>query len=476
MAWLAGPSGSRARNHRNRSNAVRASVTSTSTDLAVAGETLLATGRRAEARRLLSRALETDAGDVKAATSLARLLVAEGNLHSAAQIIGAAMARAPFDLGFSSLQREIAIALYNAYLWEDAEPWLERAVSLEPWDQALASAYTRARRPAYLKPEVFDPQLGRTLHRYAAREGDTYIFVVDIVGTCNLRCPTCPVGNSPRRPRGFMGLDMFERIVAKIGRESPVPHPQINLYNWGEPLLHPDLPAMISLLRGAGMRSCLSTNLNIKRGLEAAIAAAPDELKISLSGFSPETYSRAHARGKIDLVKANMRLVREYADRHRVTTKIWVGHHIYKSNQNEMEQVRQFCETLGFRYCPIRAFYMPLERVLEVLQGQPNPRDNGILEDLIRSPAEQQRAAAAQRSGCFDCELRFNQTVINHDGTVALCCTVYDESNMLGVSYLDEDFAAIEKRKYSHPFCQTCFRNHLEYAPSELALVEKAHV
>jgi MoaA/NifB/PqqE/SkfB family radical SAM enzyme len=313
------------------------------------------------------------------------------------------------------------------------------------------------------------------LRRYAAREGDTYIFVIDIVGTCNLRCPTCPVGNSPDRPRGFMDLALFREIVAKIGRESPVPHPQINLYNWGEPLLHPDLPAIISILRQAGMRSYLSTNLNIKHGLEPAIAAGADELKISLSGFSQETYGRAHARGKLDLVRANMRLVRQYADKHRVATRIWVGHHIYRSNQHEIEPVRQFCQELRFEYHPVAAFYMPLERLLDVLNGKPNPQDGGIIEDLIRSPSDVQRRAAAQRSGCFDCELRFNQTVINHDGTVALCCTVFDEGNMLGIAYLDEDFDSIEKRKYDHPFCQICFRNHLEYAPSQLALVQSAN-
>jgi hypothetical protein len=36
------------------------------------------------------------------------------------------------------------------------------------------------------------------------------------------------------------------------------------------------------------------------------------------------------------------------------------------------------------------------------------------------------------------------------------------------VSYLDEDFAVIEARKYRHPFCRTCIANNLHYAPREL--------
>src|SRR4029077_12200269 len=105
---------------------------------------------------------------------------------------------------------------------EDAEPWLACANGWEPWNSAVASAHQRSRRPDYLASEVFDPQLGRSLRRYSAREGDTYIFVIDIVVACNLRCPTCPVGNSPERPKGFMDLALFERIIAKIRQDSPV--------------------------------------------------------------------------------------------------------------------------------------------------------------------------------------------------------------------------------------------------------------
>jgi hypothetical protein len=105
---------------------------------------------------------------------------------------------------------------------------------------------------------------------------------------------------------------------------------------------------------------------------------------------------------------------------------------------------------------------------LDTINGKPNPRDSGIIEDLLHNPEDRQRRVASQRSGRFDCELRFNQTVINHDGTVALCCTVYDEPNMLGVSYLDECFSSIEQRKYRHPFCLTCIKNNLHYVPAEL--------
>ncbi|MGX9355509.1 radical SAM protein [Roseobacteraceae bacterium S113] len=289
---------------------------------------------------------------------------------------------------------------------------------------------------------------------------------MDVVGTCNLRCPTCPVGNSPlgARKLGFMPYALFEEIVAKIARETPAPHPQINLFNWGEPLLHPDLPKMIALLKRHGFASHLSSNLNIKRGLREVIAADPDDLKISISGFSPETYDKTHKRGNLELVQKNMRALRRYLDETGARTRIWVGQHIYKSNQHESAATRAFALELGFEYAPIPAFYMPLERVVDHIEGRETPANDGILDDLLEAPHARLDGPDAP-DPAYDCELRFNQTVINYDGSVALCCSVYDTPQMLGVQYLDESFAALEARKYAHSYCGTCQGYGLQFAP-----------
>jgi MoaA/NifB/PqqE/SkfB family radical SAM enzyme len=397
--------------------------------------------------------------------------LAAGQLAEAVALARLALQAAPDDPRAALLGRDLGLALFNASLWEDALPWLARATDHEPGNEAVRSALVRARRPGYLAPDIVDPRSGKRLERYSPREGDGYIYVIDVVGTCNLRCPTCPVGNSEARALGFMDMALFDQVLDKIRRESPSPSPVINLFNWGEPLLHPKLPEMIRKIKAAGMRAHLSSNLNIKRGLAEVVAAGPDDLKISISGFSPETYGRTHARGNLELVKANMRALRAEIDRTGAATRVWVGHHIYKSNRHEMAPLKAMCDELGFDYSPMAAFYMPLERVLENLEGQVNPRDKGIVADLLHTPGEVRAAAARGRSDRFDCELRFNQTVINHDGTVALCCTVYEGQNMLGVSFLDEDFASLEARKYEHSFCDRCMASGSQYVPAELDVI-----
>ncbi len=394
-------------------------------------------------------------------------LLAAGRYASAVGLARNRSAADHFDPALIGLPRRLGEALFAAGLWREAEPWLAEAAALEPWDTGLAQRHRRSRLPDWAEPEIRLDD-GRTLVRHPPQEGAAYSYTIDVVGTCNLRCPTCPVGNSPARPRGFMAVDLFERIIAKIRAESPDPNPRLTLYNWGEPLLHPDLPRLIGIAHAAGLKVQLSTNLNIRHGLEAVIAANPDELKISLSGASQEFYGRTHRRGDLALVLANMRELRRLIDAHGATTRVWIGHHLYRSSRHQLPEVAALAHELGFAHHPIEAFFMPLERLATYLDGDDAADAHGIIPDLPLNPRERARLLAEQQAPDSDCELRFAQTVINHDGSVALCCSVYDQANMLGIGFLDHPHAEIQRRRYAHDFCRQCTARHMHYAGRRL--------
>jgi pyruvate-formate lyase-activating enzyme len=349
--------------------------------------------------------------------------------------------------------------------WEDALPWLDRAAARGAADGALLQLGERIRRPDWLAPEVFDPVLGRTLRRHAPREAAAYVYAIDVVGTCNLRCPTCPVGNfaAADRPKGFMAVEQFERILDKIVAERVAPRVQVWLFNWGEPLLHPELPALVAAVKSRGLPCHLSTNLNVHRGLRELARANPTDLKISLSGFTPERYARTHAKGHLRLVKANLHLLRHWLDVEGASTRVWVGHHLYRGSEQELPAVKALCDELGFEHAPIAAFYQPLERLVELLEGR-TQRPDPVLDELIEPPQVYLPRIRAAHNPAHDCELRFNQTVINHDGSVALCCSVYDRPNMLGLDFLDTPHEQLQAARYSHGFCATCMKHGLSYS------------
>lgn len=292
-----------------------------------------------------------------------------------------------------------------------------------------------------------------------------FTYVIDIVGTCNLRCPSCPVGNlaQAERPKGFMDIGLYEEIISKIKKESPDATPGLWLFNWGEPTLHPKLAEFISIAKSHGLRVMLSSNLNTKLDLKEVIRAAPDEIKISLSGFSQEIYGQTHARGKIDIVKNNMKKIRDYIDEFGVSINVWVSYHIYRHNIEDTKPMAEFAQSLGFGFDPIPAFFQPLEKIVEVINNELPDSERGLVDNLIFHPLQRVITKSKDRNNDLDCEIRANMTTINYDGSVALCCGVYNQENMLGVNFTDLPHEQLQARKYEHEFCKTCYSYGLQY-------------
>lgn len=424
-------------------------------------------GRMAEAAADYEAVLRDDPRQSAARHNLGLIRLGQGAAGAALDLLERAWAEDGANAGWQPSLPTIGMLLYQQGHWEDAWRWLERAAARGYREPVFDAALERLRPRAHLAPEVYDPQLGTTLLRGIPRESAGYVYAIDIVGTCNLRCPTCPVGNfqAAERPRGFMALELFERILDKIVAERVADRPEVWLFNWGEPLLHPELAAFVAAVHRRSLRCHLSTNLNVHRGVRELAQAAPDDLKISLSGFTQETYGLRHARGKLRLVKANMHLLRHWLDEAGAKTRVWVGHHLYKGGEAEIPAVKALCDELGFEHHPIAAFYQPLERLVDLLEGRAAP--DPIVDSLIEPPQRYLARIQATRSLRHDCELRANQTVINHDGSVALCCSVYDRPNMLGLDFVATPHAELEAAKYRHPFCATCMRHGLAYTPKD---------
>ena len=67
-------------------------------------------------------------------------------------------------------------------------------------------------------------------------------LTIDIGNVCNLRCPLCPTGRADKSAsKGFMKFEEFKRIIDELGDYLT----NLELYNWGEPLLNRDLIKMI---------------------------------------------------------------------------------------------------------------------------------------------------------------------------------------------------------------------------------------
>lgn len=280
-------------------------------------------------------------------------------------------------------------------------------------------------------------------------------LVFDIVGSCNLRCPSCPVGNvGAINPAGKMDLSLYRQILDKAQKDFQINN--LVLYNWGETVLHPQLAEFVSIAKSYSMPVALSSNLNVLTGEEAILRAKPDAFRISLSGFTQPVYSVTHRGGDIEKVKENMRRLSETKKRLGNTeTTVTVYYHKYRNNLHEVAPMKAFAEGLGFTFDATWAYYMPLEKVVDYVEGRATEVDKKFVEEEFALPIGQ-AVTAATKFKDEPCGLLNNQVVLDMKGNLILCCAVYDYSkNQLG-SYLTMDAKDVEKAKSNHPNCATC--------------------
>ncbi|MEI6706782.1 MAG: radical SAM protein [Methylococcales bacterium] len=294
------------------------------------------------------------------------------------------------------------------------------------------------------------------------------IYNIDIAGTCNLRCPSCPVGNHDqqgyglKRKSGFMDIQMFEDILTKIGLEDS--EPEIHLYNWGEPLLHPKYAEIVKLVMDRGWFCGVSTNLSHENiDMRMVAKHLPNHFRVSLSGFYQDIYSKGHRNGQVSLVKSNLyKLHHAIIKQHgfEFLSRLEVCYHVYKDNvENDLFMMYSLCQELGYSFAPRWAILMPLEGMLDYLSG--NAKEDMVRLDERLLISVQEGMEIAKRNPLHDCPLRSNQTAINHDGSVSLCCTVYDEENNISSSFLQTPIQDLQRMKYAHKLCQTCMNYNL---------------
>lgn len=306
-------------------------------------------------------------------------------------------------------------------------------------------------------------------------------YFLEINSACNLRCPTCTKGNMAGydHKTGFMDPDLMEKILDKIQSENP--EAIVFCYGNSEPFLNPKLPECITAIKKRGLHPQFSTNLNHLQRVEDTLAASPDMIIISLSGFSQEIYERGHAGGHIDRVMANMSVLAEANEKAKVS--ISVNYHVYNDNAHEIEPMKKYAEGLGLGFFTSYARAISMENAIqynrsldpeatpfEVQEGRPDWNEVlppigqtyvNAMKRLVIPPtksAEMYKDLAAYPN----CPIGWMFTFIRHDGKTELCACVADRRITLGDFLESSQDERIEQRK-GHAICQQCSKYKLRY-------------
>ena len=318
-----------------------------------------------------------------------------------------------------------------------------------------------------------------------AKECDmhSWRYFLEVNSACNLECPTCTKGNKEGydHKNGLMEEELMQQCIDKIKRENP--DAIVFLYGNSEPFLHPRLAHCIRSVKARGLNCQLSTNLNFIRNVEEVIAAQPNFIIISLSGYTQETYVKGHAGGHIDKVLANMRVLA--AEHHRQGNKfpISVNYHVYNDNHHEIELMKEFATNIGIGFFTSKARAISMENAIQYCRSkdpqatpyevQPNRPDwnhvfpvQGInypeAMKRIEIPPDTAVEMYKKYPVCDVCPVGAGSifTFIRHDGKTQLCACVADRRVIL-TDYLKTTPIELMKERTGHAICKQCIKYRL---------------
>jgi MoaA/NifB/PqqE/SkfB family radical SAM enzyme len=230
--------------------------------------------------------------------------------------------------------------------------------------------------------------------------------------------------------KGLMQQGLFKKIFDQL-KESLL---CINLYSWGEPLLNPDLAAMITYAKNAkkNLRILTSTNLNIRddKLLQDLMRCGIDEIIVSADGASAATYSEYRRGGDFDLVVRNMKLLAEFKNQSASDTEVVWNFLVFKHNEHEIGKAKALAKELGVR---LRIGKMRTSMKEEILR----PHSESIRKYKEWIPDSPQYSAY-DKEKCVTkvriktCRKPWSEISINWDGRVFPCCAVYGDGFSFG--------------------------------------------
>ncbi len=249
--------------------------------------------------------------------------------------------------------------------------------------------------------------------------GYPLILTVEPANACNLGCPYCFTGaGDVSRKRARFPLPLYRRLIDELGDFLF----EVELHNWGEPLLNPETPELIRIAHERGIDTTISTNFSFRYDVSRAeelVASGLSQLGVSLDGACQETYERYRVRGKFEQALANVRLMNEAKRKLESATPrlIW-EYHVFEHNRDEVERAQGMARELGMD--------------VDISKGW--------VAGPEWDPGSKYKFFQAPSVDC--CAFLWQRAVVNVDGGVAPCCGTFFKEDDLG-SVESENFKRV---------------------------------
>lgn len=277
-----------------------------------------------------------------------------------------------------------------------------------------------------------------------------FSFEVDIVDACNLRCVHCPRGVYYKKSTSTkMGPDFFKRLLDKMTSECTCQ--RVDLYNWSEPFLHPELDEFVKAVTRKNVACGLSSNLSFNKPshLEAVLMNSPS-LIVSVSGFTQAIHERYHKGSNIENVKSNLKFIANLRKTKGLSLHVRIHCLQFVDNQEDQLLWEQFCRDYEFIYHAIPACCSEVTTPETAARLLIQP---GFYRD---SDGETKMHMNFSETPSFETCPLHNTIPINAYGDVYLCCIYWNRDEYRIGNFLDTPLAAIQEKRFLHRACSHC--------------------
>ncbi len=251
---------------------------------------------------------------------------------------------------------------------------------------------------------------------------------IEPTNRCNSRCQTCPRTFGKREEERDMTLPEFKALVGQFrpGR--------VVLHGIGEPLLHPQIFAMVRHLKALGCGEVLFNSnaaLLDRTKRRELLASGLDEYRVSLDAATPETYLRIRGIPAFEEVVANVgALIKERKEAARPKISFWfMG---MRENIGELPPLVKLAGKLGVDEVYLQRlvhFGQGLAREEESLMGREEEavaKSEALASELgitfrasgYTTPGESLRS----RGGWQGCRRPWTLSYVTASGNVLPCC------------------------------------------------------
>ncbi|MEW6746053.1 MAG: radical SAM protein [Planctomycetota bacterium] len=258
------------------------------------------------------------------------------------------------------------------------------------------------------------------------------LLQIEPVSRCNLRCPICPIGSGVMTRSGeLLPLDRFIQIIDYVASERL--RAKIFLTGYGEPVLHPDLGAMVRCASQHGLEVFIETNGTLDR-VASLVGVANSHLWVAVDGVEQSTYERYRHWGRLSDVLKTLRLLAALKqERNTRWPTVRLQFIVMKHNEHEIG-----------RLVPLAAELEVDELALKHVQiggYHDRPRDD-LARDFLPVDSRFVLNNLPNEGRPSVCPQGLAATVLAN-GDLVMCCIDYDGKYRLGNLFGDEQLLGL---------------------------------